>query len=153
MTLRESIWSPAPRTSHAEVQLKQNASGAISSVLNVDLSSLGTVGNLITGTSLTVNGTLGGQPFNRMPSNCSPGPSSLTVTYANGMSETSGASPDFTITGCSSLPYNPQLSATFVKDSGDAGLAVTTTVTQNADEASTSSSDTHDPFPDGVTEL
>jgi hypothetical protein len=134
-------------TSHAEVQLKQNASGAISSVLNVDLSTLGAVGNLITGTSLTVNGTLGGQPFNRMPSNCSPGPSSLTVNYANGASETSSASPDFTITGCSSLPYKPRLSATFVKDSGDAGVAVTTTVTQNADEASTSSQTLTIPFP------
>jgi hypothetical protein len=134
-------------TSHAEVQLKQNASGAISSVLDVDLSTLGTVGNLITGTSLTVNGTLGGKPFNRMPSNCSPGPSSLTVTYANGASETSSASPDFKITGCSSLPYKPGLSATFVKDSGDAGVAVTTTVTQNADEASTSSQTLTIPFP------
>ncbi len=134
-------------TSHAEVQLKQNASGAISSVLDVDLSTLGVVGNLITGTSLTVNGTLGGQPFVRMPSNCSPGPSSLTVAYASGASETSSASPDFTIKGCSSLPYNPQLSASFVKDSGDAGTAVTTTVTQNADEASTSAQELTIPFP------
>jgi hypothetical protein len=134
-------------TSHAEVQLKQNASGAISSVLNVDLASAGLAGNLITGTSLTVNGTLGGHPFVRMPSNCSPGPSSLVVTYANGKSETSGASPDFKITGCSSLPYNPQLSATFVKDSGDSGTAVTTTVTQNANEASTSAQALTIPFP------
>lgn len=134
-------------TSHAEVQLKQNASGAISSVLNVDLASVGAVGSFITGTSLTVNGTLGGQPFNRMPSNCAPGPSSLTVTYVNGSSETSSASPDFTITGCSSLPYNPRLSASFVKDSGDAGVAVTTTVTQNADEASGESQKLTIPFP------
>jgi hypothetical protein len=134
-------------TSHAEVQLKQNASGAISSVLNVDLASIGTAGSIITGTSLTVNGTLGGQPFVRMPSNCSPGPSSLIVTYANGKSETSSASPDFTITGCSSLPYNPVLSASTVKDPGDSGVAVTTTVTQNADEAATSIQKLTIPYP------
>ncbi len=134
-------------TSHAEVQLKQNASGAISTVLDVDLASLGFAGNIITGTSLTVNGTLGGHPFARMPSNCSPGPSSLTVTYANGKSETSGASPDFTIRGCSSLPYDPQLSATIVKDPHDSGTGVTTTITQNADEASTSAQALTLPFP------
>ncbi|HTX46682.1 MAG TPA: hypothetical protein VMD48_10400 [Solirubrobacteraceae bacterium] len=134
-------------TSHAEVQLKQNASGAISSVLNVDLATAGTAGNLITGTSLTVNGTLGGKQFVRMPSNCSPGPSSLTVTYANGTSETSSASPDFTITGCSSLPYDPRVSAVVVKDAHDAGTEVTTTVTQNADEASTSAQTLKLPYP------
>jgi hypothetical protein len=134
-------------TSHAEVQLKQNASGAISSVLDVDLASVGAVGSFITGTSLTVNGTLGGKPFVRMPSNCSPGPSSLTVTYANGKSETSAASPDFTITGCSSLPYSPKLSVVAVKDHADSGAAITTTVTQNADEASTSVQELILPFP------
>jgi hypothetical protein len=134
-------------TSHAEIQLKQNASGAISSVLNVDLTSVGAVGSVITGTSLTVNGTLGGHPFNRMPSNCSPGPSSLTVKYANGASETSAASPDFTITGCSSLPYNPQLSAVLIKDPHDSGTEVVTTVTQNADEASTARQKLTIPFP------
>jgi hypothetical protein len=134
-------------TSHAEVQLKQNASGAVSSVLDVDLASAGTAGSLITGTSLTVNGTLGGKPFVRMPSNCSPGPSSLTVTYANGKSETSSASPDFTITGCSSLPYAPRASVVIVKDAHDPGTEVTTTVTQNADEASTSAQTLKLPFP------
>jgi hypothetical protein len=134
-------------TSHAEVQLKQNASGAISTVLDVDLASVGAVGSLISGTSLTVNGTLGGKPFVRMPSNCSPGPSSLTVTYANGKPETSGASPDFTITGCSSLPYAPRVSAVLVKDPHDSGTEVTTTVTQNADEASTAAQTLALPFP------
>lgn len=134
-------------TSHAEVQLKQNASGAISTVLDVDLASLGIAGNIITGTSLTVNGTLGGKPFVRMPSNCSPGPSSLTVTYANGKSESSSASPDFKITGCSSLPFNPQLSAAIVRDPHDSGTSVTTTITQNADEAATSSQKLTIPYP------
>jgi hypothetical protein len=122
-------------TTHAEVQLKQNASGAVQSVLNVNFAGAGEAGMLITGSSLTVNSTLGGQPFSRMPSNCSPGPSSLTVNYANGTSETTAASPDFTITGCSSLPYNPRLSVTAVKDAHDSGVEITTTVTQAADEA------------------
>ena len=134
-------------TSHAEVELKQESTGAISSVLSVDLASAGMAGDVITGTSLTVNGTLGGHPFVRMPSNCSPGPSSLTVKYANGTSETSSASPDFKITGCSSLPYDPQVSATIVKDPHDNGTAVTTTVTQNADQASTFAQTLTLPYP------
>jgi hypothetical protein len=116
----------------------------VQSLLNIDLSSSG---GAVTSTSLTVHGTLDGQPFNHMPSNCSPGPSSLTVKYANGSSETTPASPDFTITGCSSLPYAPKLSGTAVKDSNDSGTKVITTVTQAADEAASAANSLTVPFP------
>jgi hypothetical protein len=134
-------------TTHAEIQLKQSASGAVQTVLNVNFAGAGAASNVITGSSLTTNSTLNGQPFSRMPSNCSPGPSSLTVKYANGTSETTTAAPDFTITGCSSLPYNPQLSVTAVKDAHNSGVAITTTVTQAADEAATARQALVIPFP------
>lgn len=134
-------------TTHAEIQLKQSASGAVQSVLNVNFAGAGAASNLITGSSLTISSTLNGQPFSRLPSNCSPGPSSLTVNYANGTSETTAAAPDFTITGCSSLHYDPRLSVTAVKDAHDSGVAITTTVTQAADEAATAGQALVIPFP------
>jgi hypothetical protein len=134
-------------TTHAEVQLRQTADGKVSSVLDIDLAGLGAAGSLVTGTSLTVNGTLDGKPFTRMPSNCSPGGSSLTVQYANGTSETTKASPDFAPTGCASLPYSPRLSAALRKDAGDDGVRIVSTVTQAADEAASASNSLRLPFP------
>ena len=140
--------APGNPTTHAAVDLVQTPSGNVSSVIKADLSSLGTVGQFVSSISTTVNGTLAnGKPFARMPTNCSPGPSSVTVTYANGSKETSTASPDFAITGCSSLPYAPVLSASVVKDAHDAGVQIVTTVTQNADEAAGAGQVLTLPFP------
>ncbi len=128
--------APGNPTTHAAVDLVQTASGNVSSVIKADLSSLGTVGQFLSSISLTIDGTLAnGQPFTRMPTNCSPGSSSVTVVYANGSKETTTASPDFAPTGCSSLPYAPVLSASVVKDPHDAGVKVVTIVSQTADEA------------------
>lgn len=138
---------PTSSTTHAEIQLQQNSSGNVSAVLNVDFSGAGAAGSLITGSTLTVNKTLNGKPFTRMPSNCSPGPSSLTVTYANGSKETTAASPDFHITGCSSLPYAPKFAADITKDATDDGVKVVTTITQNADEAATAANGLTLPWP------
>lgn len=134
-------------TTHAEVQLKQTTTGNVSSVLNIDFSTAGPLASVITGSSLTVNGTLDGRPFNRMPSNCSPGPSSLTVQYSGGTSETTQASPDFAITGCASLPYAPRLDAVLTKDRADDGVKVVTTVSQAADEAASASNSLRLPWP------
>lgn len=134
-------------TTHAEVQLKQAPSGNVSSVLNIDFSTAGPLASAITGSSLTVNGTLDGKPFTRMPSNCSPGPSSLTVQYSNGTSETTQASPDFAVTGCASLPYAPRFNAVLTKDPGDDGVKVVTTVSQSADEAASASNALKLPWP------
>lgn len=131
---------------HIGAQLSQTASGAVATVLHLDLSSLGGLASLLTKMSLTVNGTLDGKPFNRMPTNCSPGSSTLTITYAS-KTETSTGSPDFKPTGCSALPYHPSLSGTATKDAHDGGAAVSTTVTQGADEAASAATTLLLPWP------
>ena len=68
-----------------------------------------------------------------MPSNCNVTThSTLTVTYADGTTETSTASPDFAPTGCASLPFNPQVTGSLVKDAHDNGVAVVTNQTSGA---------------------
>jgi hypothetical protein len=129
------ISNPGNQTTHIEIALVQTSTGNVQSVLKFDLSGLGPVGQALTGMSLTVNGSLDGQPFTRMPTSCSPGHSMLSITYANGQTETSQASPDFTPTGCDSLPFNPALSGSAVKDPHDSGTEVVTTQTQGAGEA------------------
>jgi hypothetical protein len=98
---------------------------------------------MITGMSLTIGGTLDGKPFNRMPTNCSPGQSTLTVVYAN-KTEPSAASPDFKPTGCSSLPFAPHISAT-AQQTGHGGAAVVTTVTQALAQAASRKTTLHLP--------
>jgi hypothetical protein len=133
--LTGSPGSPGTQTTHVAVDLIQNSAGNVASVLKLDLSSLGPLGSVLTKMSLTVNGTLGGKPFTRMPSNCNVAQhSSLTVQYANG-TETSQASPDFAPTGCAALPFTPQVSAAAVKDAHDDGVEVTTTQTQPLGQA------------------
>ena len=128
--------APGNPTTHAAVDLVQTATGNVASVIRADLSSLGTVGQFLSSISLTIDGTLAnGQPFTRMPTDCSPGSSSVTVGYANGSKETTTASPDFAPSGCSSLPYAPILSAAVVKDTHDTGVKVVTAVSQTANEA------------------
>jgi hypothetical protein len=137
---------PTNQTTHVAVALVQTATGNVASVLKLDLSGLGPLGSVLTKMSLTVNGTLGGKPFTRMPSNCSPGHSSLTVQYANG-TETTQGSPDFAPTGCSSLPFAPQVTASAVKDAHDNGVTVVTTQTQALGEAAGLSTSLQLPWP------
>lgn len=129
------VSSPGNQVTHVGIALTQTASGNVESVLNLNLSSLGTVGETLTSLSLTVNGTLDGKPFTRMPTNCSPGHSTLKITYADGTTEMSTASPDFNPTGCASLPFNPTLTASAVKDPNDPGVEVVTTQNQAVGEA------------------
>jgi hypothetical protein len=118
---------------HAGGQLVQTASGNVQTVLSLSLSSLGPLASLVTGMTLTVDGTLDGKPFNRMPTNCSPGHSQVTVVYSQ-KSETTPASPDFSPTGCSTLPYAPRVSGTVHRAASGAGTVVTN-VTQTAAQA------------------
>lgn len=119
---------------HAGAQLVQNSAGNVQTVLSLSLSGLGPLASMVTGMSLTVNGMLGGKPFNRMPTNCSPGRSQLTVVYST-KTETVAASPDFAPTGCSALPYAPKISGTaHAVLHGGAGKVVTT-ITQAAGQA------------------
>lgn len=139
---------PTNQTTHVAVDLVQTASGNVASVLKLDLSGLGPVlGGVLTKMSLTVNGTLDGKPFTRMPSNCSVTQhSSLTVQYANG-TETSQASPDFVPTGCAALPFLPLVTASAVKDAHDAGVKVVTSQTQALGEAAGASTTLELPWP------
>jgi hypothetical protein len=137
---------PGVPVTHAGAQLVQTATGNVSTVLHLDLSSLGAVAGVLTGMSLTIDGTLNGKPFTRMPTNCSPGPSTLTIVYKN-KSETSTASPDFAPTGCAALPYHPTVTGSAVQDAHDKGAVVSTTVTQGADEAASASTKLLLPWP------
>src|SRR5262249_38661311 len=95
---------------------------------------------------VTVNGTLNRKPFTRMPTNCSPAPTTLTVVYAK-KTETTKASPDFHPTGCSSLPYHPSITGSIVKDAHDSGAAAKTVVTQPTAEGATKVTRLPLPFP------
>jgi hypothetical protein len=137
---------PSAPVTHAGAQLAQISPSQVATVLSLDLSSLGTLASALTQMTLTVNGTLGGKPFTRMPTDCSPGSSTLTIAYAS-KTETTKASPDFAPSGCASLPYHPALTGTAVKDTKDIGAAVSTTVTQGADEAASASTSLLLPWP------
>ena len=142
------VSNPGNSVTHVCVTLQQTASGNVQSVLNFDLSGLGTVGSTLTQLSLTVSGTLNNKPFTRMPTNCSvTDHSTLKITYIDGTTETSTASPDFTPTGCDQLPFNPSLSASAVKDPHDPGVMVVTTQTQALGEAAGESTTLQLPWP------
>lgn len=126
---------PLLPVTHAGGQIVQTVSGNVQTVLSLSLSGLGSLAQFVTGMSLTVNGTLDGKPFNRMPTNCSPGLSTLTVIYTN-QTETTVASPDITPTGCSTLPYSPRANATaHAVVHGIGAGTVVQTITQPAGQA------------------
>lgn len=62
----------------------------------------------------------------RMPTSCPSTPANVIVTSDGGT-----ATAPLAVTGCSSLAYNPAVSATVKKDSGDDGAEVISTVTQS----------------------
>jgi hypothetical protein len=73
----------------------------------------------------------------RMPTRC-PSPAARfgvsSDSYGNSTTQKTASAP-LQVTGCSSLPFSPQLSVGAVKDSGDNGVQLTTDVTQKAGEA------------------
>ncbi len=133
---------PGEAVTHAGAALVQTPAG-VSTVLSLNLSGQS---QSITKMSVTVDGTLNGKPFTRMPTNCSPAPTLLTVVYSK-RTETTKASPDFAPKGCSSLPYAPKMSGSLVKDAHDSGVAATTVVTQAANEAASSQNRLRLPYP------
>lgn len=75
----------------------------------------------------------------RYPATCPSTPQNVAIS-ANSYddtSSTSSATAPLSVTGCSSLPYAPKATVTAVKDSGDRVVAITTGVTQAADESPT----------------
>lgn len=138
-----------PVLAHGEVGVRQlstgAAAGAVVMDLVLDLSKVPAPPATfhITGATLNVNGTLNGQPFTRMPTNCTPpAGTGLSVVYGTGATATTqsaAAVPDVTPTGCSALNYSPGFTATAVRDTGDPGVAITTDITQGATDAASKS--------------
>jgi hypothetical protein len=100
--------------------------------------------------SLTLPDSLDGVPIQlseinstfdslRYPATCPSTPQSVAVSVNsyNATSTTNSATAPLTVTGCSSLPYAPKASVVATKDSADRSVAVTSTVTQAADESPT----------------
>jgi hypothetical protein len=90
----------------------------------------------ITGFAATINSTLNGQPFTRLPSSCSPANNAMTVTYYSGAS--GSASQTFAATGCGALPYAPNLTAAITSDT-HGGATIVSTLTQAAGESASKS--------------
>jgi hypothetical protein len=77
----------------------------------------------------------------RFPATCPSTAADITLsasTYASPSSSATASAP-LPVTGCSSLPYDPQYSLTAAKDSGDKVVKLTTTITQAATESPDSS--------------
>lgn len=74
----------------------------------------------------------------RYPTTCPSTPVNVQVNVDSYSDATAhNLSAPLSVSGCSSLPYAPKASVTAVKDSGDRVVAVTTAVTQAANEAPT----------------
>ena len=81
---------------------------------------------------LNLNGSAGGGAFTRNPTSCGPATSTLTaVSYAG---DTKSRSSSFTPTGCSGLPFSPQVGA-LASLSGLGNLELATAITQRSGEA------------------
>lgn len=122
-------------TGHAELSLSQITTGTNAGAVqgNLSLPISGSLFTSMTGLTVNVNGTLNGQPFERMPTSCTQSPATaLTVNYSGSpFTENSNASPDVNVSStCNSLPLAPSVAATGAKDSGDNGVALTTTISQ-----------------------
>jgi hypothetical protein len=105
------------------------------------------------GVGITINfvlpNTLDGAPIDiteinstfdglRYPTTCPSTPAKVQVSVNSYSDSTAQSlSSPLSVTGCSSLPYAPKASVSAVKDSGDRVVAVTTSVTQAADESPT----------------
>ncbi|HEX3615191.1 MAG TPA: hypothetical protein VHU61_01545 [Solirubrobacteraceae bacterium] len=75
----------------------------------------------------------------RYPATCPSTPQNvaISVNSYNATSSTSSTTAPLSVTGCASLPYAPKAAVSAVKDSSDRVVAVTSTVTQAADESPT----------------
>ena len=72
----------------------------------------------------------------RAPTSCPATPATVNVSADSALSTTvETTSAPLTVTGCSTLPFTPVLTATATKDAGDDNVLVTTDVTQTAGQA------------------
>jgi hypothetical protein len=73
----------------------------------------------------------------RFPASCPSTPAQVTLStnsYSAPSTTVTAATP-LPVSGCASLPYNPQYSLSATKDSGDKVVSLKTTITQAADES------------------
>jgi hypothetical protein len=74
----------------------------------------------------------------RLPTSCPATPQNVTITaVSQGDSTSKPASAPLTVTGCASLPYAPNLTASETKDAKDNGATLVFAITQGANEAAT----------------
>jgi hypothetical protein len=99
---------------------------------------LGIVPIQVNALSLTINGTVGGKAYTRAPTVCTQVTSTLAVDSYNNPSTTVNASNSFTPTGCGSLGFSPSIAASLTPDSGDPGVALSTTINLGASDAALS---------------
>jgi hypothetical protein len=71
----------------------------------------------------------------RFPATCPSTPANVTMSGTSYNNGTFSASTPLPVSGCASLPYNPQYTLTAVKDSTDKAVKITTTITQTASES------------------
>jgi hypothetical protein len=80
-----------------------------------------------------INSTFNGLRF---PDTCPSAPANVVVTADSySVATPTTASAPLTVTGCGSVPFHPGFAVSMLKDSADDGVAVTTDVTQTADQA------------------
>ncbi|HET9125925.1 MAG TPA: hypothetical protein VFN65_13680 [Solirubrobacteraceae bacterium] len=97
---------------------------------------------------LTLPNSIAGQPVDitdisssfsgiRFPATCPATPANVTLsaTSYNAPSTSVPASTPLPVTGCASLPFNPQYTFQAVKDAHDRAISITTTITQTAAES------------------
>lgn len=87
----------------------------------------------VTGINLTLDGTVDGNAFTRNPTSCRTATTDLQMTSYQG--GTADAQSSFTPTGCASLPFAPQLSASAAVAGWDGSTALTSAIAQGAGQA------------------
>jgi hypothetical protein len=93
----------------------------------------------ITNLKLTINGTVGGKAYTRMPTVCSAVSSFINADSYSAPTSVSSATSSFTPTGCTSgstpLKFAPKTTGNVAPDTSDGGSVVTLTTTQAATES------------------
>jgi hypothetical protein len=134
-------------TATGAVSLTANSAGQPELVMAVsglpttfggDSLQINTLDVTINGTTTDSSGAATSTPLTRMPTSCAGGTATVSTTTQTPTDVGSDTSNTVTPTPCSTLPYAPKLTASAAKDASDSGVAITTNVTQAADESASS---------------
>jgi hypothetical protein len=109
--------------------------------LDIDFSDLpqmvGALDIQITQMSLTLNGTVNGQDFTRIPDYCSPQATSTVTAFSWDDPSLKSDDDSFSAINCPALAYGPGLAASGVYERASGAFALKTTITQTSDQSST----------------